>query len=44
MADHLGIDAANDPTLKEIEQDIAPETVLDQIEASERLAMQGETT
>ncbi len=43
MADHLGIEAAQDPALKEIEQDIAPETVLDQIEASERLAMQGET-
>ena len=41
IADHHGIDAARDAELEEIMQDIAPETVLDQIEASERVVEQG---
>lgn len=40
IADHLGIDAANDPELAELAQNIAPETVLDNIEANEQLAAQ----
>ncbi|MGI4943789.1 MAG: DUF1003 domain-containing protein [Janthinobacterium lividum] len=33
IADHLGIAAAQDPELQEIEQDVAPEAVLDAISA-----------
>ena len=33
IADHLGIAAAQDPELREIEQDVAPEAVLDAISA-----------
>lgn len=36
MAEHLGIDAAHDPEFGELAQDIAPERVLDKIEANER--------
>jgi uncharacterized membrane protein len=36
IAEHLGLDAAHDPELAELSQDIAPETVLDHIEANER--------
>jgi len=38
IADHHGIDAARDAELEEITQDIAPETVLEQIEVNERVA------
>jgi uncharacterized membrane protein len=38
IADHLGIDAARDPEIAELSHDIAPETVLDQIEAHEQRA------
>ena len=38
IADYHGIDVARDAELEEITQDIAPERVLDQIEASERVA------
>lgn len=41
IADHLGIDAAHDPELAELARDIAPETVLDNIEANEQLIAQG---
>lgn len=41
IADHLGIDAARDPELAELARDIAPETVLDNIEANEQLIAQG---
>ncbi len=36
IAEHLGIEAAHDPEVAELSHDIAPETVLDQIEAHER--------
>ncbi len=36
IAEHLGLDAAHDPEIAELSQDIAPETVLDHIEANER--------
>lgn len=42
IADHLGLEAAHDPELEEITEDIWPETVMEQIEASERRAMQSE--
>ena len=40
IADHLGIDAARDPELTELGQDISPEVVLDKIEANEALMAQ----
>ncbi|HEY0606122.1 MAG TPA: DUF1003 domain-containing protein [Herpetosiphonaceae bacterium] len=36
IADHLGIDAAHDPELAELARNIAPEAVLDKIEANEQ--------
>ena len=36
IAERLDIDEARDPRLDELAQDVAPERVLDQIEASER--------
>lgn len=40
IAERLGIDAAHDPEIAELSQDIAPETVLDYIETNERRATQ----
>jgi len=36
IADHLGIAAASDPEIAEIERDVAPEAVLDAIEGREK--------
>ena len=38
MAQKMGIEEAEDPELKELAQDIAPERVLDEMEANERKA------
>jgi uncharacterized membrane protein len=36
MADRMGVDESRDPELAELEKDVAPERVLDHMEASER--------
>ncbi len=36
IANHLGLDEAKDPELAELAQDVLPETVMEQIEATER--------
>jgi uncharacterized membrane protein len=36
MAEQMGIDAARDPELEELAQDVAPEKVMDRMEAQER--------
>jgi uncharacterized membrane protein len=36
MAERMGIDAAQDPELQELSQDVAPEKVMDQMEAHQR--------
>jgi hypothetical protein len=38
MSAHIGIEAANRPELKELEQNIAPEKVLDRIESHSHAA------
>lgn len=41
MAQKMGIEEAGDPELRELAQDIAPERVLDEMEASEQKAAEG---
>ena len=36
IADKLGVDQSKDPALRELERDVAPEAVLDSLEAAER--------
>ncbi|HYW09610.1 MAG TPA: DUF1003 domain-containing protein [Longimicrobium sp.] len=43
MAKHMGIDAAHNPELHELAQDIAPEKVLDHMEEHERRLSSGES-
>ncbi len=44
IADHLGLAAAKDPEFSELSQDVAPETVLDHIEAHEHRTPHQPTT
>jgi uncharacterized membrane protein len=43
IAERMGIEAAGDPELDELARDVAPERVLDQIDASERRFAAGRT-
>lgn len=43
IAERMGIDAARDPELDELAQDVAPERVLDHIEGAERQFATGKT-
>jgi uncharacterized membrane protein len=38
MAEHMGLDGARDPELAELSQDVAPEEVMEKMEAHERAA------